>query len=280
MGNLPRSIGRNLIRPLRMKLTKRAKQWTFLFVGNHGKVVSFDNVRGWTIASASVLVISIAVAIMLFFLYRSVVDKNENLLKTLTMVREQIPPLKNDKDILMARLVVAESKIEALQGKEEKQAEKPAGDSFDVKVDSQEEPSDSHVQNQAEKTRSVEVGQFHILYDQDTEDMKIEFKLTNVLKDSQPVSGFIFVVLKGDKITQDNWLTLPDVTLVSGKPSRINKGRYFVISRFTIIRFTTKIEFDPESFKWATVYVFAREGEMLLEKDFPFEIERTAFQEY
>ncbi len=276
MGNLPRSIGRNLIRPLRMKLTKRTKQWTFLFVGNHGKVVSFDNVRGWTIASASVLAISIAAAIMLFFLYRNVVDKNENLLKTLTMVRKQIPPLKNDKDILITRLVVAESKIEALQGKEEK----PAGDSFDVKVDSQEEPSDSHVQNQAEKTRSVEVGQFRILYNQDAEDMKIEFKLTNVLQDSQPVSGFIFVVLKGNKITQDNWLTLPDVTLVSGKPSRINKGRYFVISRFTIIRFTTKIEFNPESFKWATVYVFAREGEMLLEKDFPFEIERTAFQEY
>jgi len=278
MENLPKDIGKNLTKPPQMKFAKREKRWTFLLVGNSGKVLSFNNVQGWTIASAFVLAICITLAIILFFLYRSAVDKNESLLKALTGAREQIAPLKNNKDILTARLVMAESKIEALQGKEEEQAERSTEDSIDVNADSQKEPSGSSFKGQAEKTRSVQIEQFHVLYDQDAGDMRIEFKLTNILQDSQSVSGFIFVVFKEDTTTQGDWLALPDVTLVSGKPSRINKGRYFVISRFTIIRFTTKIEFNPELFKRATVYVFAREGELLLEREFPVEIERTALQ--
>jgi hypothetical protein len=281
MENLPKNIGKNLTKPPQMKFAKREKRWTFLLVGNSGKVLSFNNVQGWTIASAFVLAICITLAIILFFLYRSAVDKNESLLKALTGAREQIAPLKSDKDILMARLVIAESKIEALRGKEGKQVERSAGDSINVNVDSQKEPSDSHIQNKAEKTRSVKIEQFNVLYDQDAGDIRIEFKLTNIRQDSQPVSGFIFVVFKEDSIAQDSWLALPKVTLVSGKPSQINKGRYFIISRFTIIRFTTKIEFDPELFKRATVYVFAKkEGELLLEDDFPVAIERTTFQGY
>ena len=65
---------------------------------------------------------------------------------------------------------------------------------------------------------------------------------------------------------------MPNVPLVSKRPSEIDKGRRFSISRFKQVYLTTNIKSPPQLYKTATVFVFSVSGELLLEKDLPVEI--------
>lgn len=276
MESLHKIVGSALSGPPGAGLPKKEREWTLMFVGNHGRVVSLNNVKAWLIAAASVLVVALAAATAMLFLYRSAAAEKEELLATLAKAEAQIGPLKSDREILRAQLVVAEAKLEALEGETEASTQGDGGDASADEAGSQGSSGGDPGQQGSENAQSVEVDRFRVSYDQNSQYVKIAFKLTNLRPGAQRASGYIFVVFGGDEVTGDGWLTLPDVPLVSGKPADFNKGRLFTISRFTTIRFENKVRDDPELFRRATVYVFAREGDLILEKDFPVDIERTA----
>jgi hypothetical protein len=98
--------------------------------------------------------------------------------------------------------------------------------------------------------------------------MEVKFTLKNIDDGSEPISGYSFVVLKDEGKDPGNWFVFPRVDMASGKPAQIKGGRYFQISRFKTITFDTKEKVTPEQFKAATIMIYNKTGELMLEKDF------------
>ena len=93
---------------------KKSRSWQLLLVDDRGKIVSYSWFKNTAIIILSALLLSIACAITLSFFF--IKNRNENIgLKEVFEVSEsRMKALQNERDILLARLVLAESKIKAV----------------------------------------------------------------------------------------------------------------------------------------------------------------------
>ena len=63
--------------------------------------------------------------------------------------------------------------------------------------------------------------------------------------------------------------------VVEGKPTGRHRGYSFGINYFRTMRFSTAFPRYPEKYQIASVYVFAKDGELLLEQDFAVKLPAT-----
>ena len=85
-------------------------RWTLLFIGNSGKPITLKRFKGMVLFTLIVVCVFIALAAGLFLWNRNILrEKNqlESHLKKLTAKNEE---LRHERDILLTRLVVAESR--------------------------------------------------------------------------------------------------------------------------------------------------------------------------
>ena len=94
-------------------------------------------------------------------------------------------------------------------------------------------------------------------------------KIKNTSPNSQRVSGHAIVVLKGE---QSNWLPIPWMPLVDGRPTGKQRGHSFGINYFKTMRISAPSPKHPENYQTASVYVFTRKGELLLEQGYPVQL--------
>ncbi len=281
MEDLSRNLAKVVKEYTPPKPSKRVGFWTILFLGDRGHIISIKRPKRTVIILAIVLVIAIVSFFWLLIIAKNTIEDNKNLSNALDMLRQEVISLRDEKDLLMVRLVVAESKIknrDADMSPDSNSSVKTADSKTIDKTASL--PDKKQVEEKtafirSEKFQKTAIKDFIVLFESDTATLKVQFKIINSSKDSQPVSGHAFVILKQKEDDQSSWLTFPSVSLVSGKPAKFKKGQYFSILRFKIIKFKTKNEADPKRFKTATLFVFATTGELLLEKSFPVETKET-----
>jgi hypothetical protein len=268
------------------KRSKQDRRWTLLFIGNHGRTITLKRFKEIVIISMIVLALSIAASAGLFVWNQKIIMDKHDLKDDLKNLNERLDALRHDNDILMTRLVLAESRVqESLGAKTEKSAavkisdqEQPASNSDD-KVDpvvakKAEPPAPKQVEPQqsgapVDAGLSVAIENFKILNHSEDQRLKILFKIKNTSPNSQKVSGHTIVVLKGE---QTNWLPIPWIPLVDGRPSGKQRGHAFGINYFKTMRLSTRAPKFPEKFETASVYVFTRKGELLLEKGYPVKL--------
>ena len=266
-------------------------RWTLLFVGNRGKPITLKRFKGMVLITLIVILVSVGVGVGLYLWNRDILHEKTQLEAQLIRVEEQNQKLRDERDILMTRLVLAGSRTEGVQESvPEKQAEEeiPATD-HQVATDAETaDPiviaeTENEMQNvastQAESSPpssglSVAVDNFKVNIRPGSNSLRVQFKLKNTSPYSQHVSGHAIVVLKGEAVEQSDWLALPDISLVDGKPTGSQKGNAFGISNFRVMKFRTRKPLSPEKFQTATIYVFTKTGELLLEQDFPVELKR------
>ena len=110
-----------------LKAEKRSNQdqrWTLMFIGNHGRTITIKRFKSMVILLFSVLVVSIAISAGLFVWNQKIIMDNHDLKDDLKKLNKRIDTLRYDKDILMTRLVLAESRVqENLSGQTEKSAD-------------------------------------------------------------------------------------------------------------------------------------------------------------
>ncbi len=97
----------------RSKKTKRLgteRRWTLLFIGDHGDVIALKRFKAIVIAAAIMFFSVICAGIILFFVNHNTIAKNKELQRFLEKSKTQIETLRHEKEVLMARLVIAESK--------------------------------------------------------------------------------------------------------------------------------------------------------------------------
>jgi hypothetical protein len=274
-------------RPLKPgKRSKQDRRWTLLFIGNHGRTITLKRFKGIVILSLVVLVAAIGASAGLFIWNQKIIMDNHHLKADLKKLDDRIDTLRHDKDILMTRLVLAESRVqESLGGKTEKPAENKStdqehGSSDDEAKISQavakkmERPTPEPAEPQpgrapSDSGLSVAVEDFQISNLSDDHSLEVRFKLKNTSPNSQKVSGHTVVILKGE---QSGWLPIPWMPLVDGRPTGKQRGHSFGINYFKTMRLSAQSPKFPEKFQTASVYVFTREGELLLEKDYPIKL--------
>lgn len=276
---------------------KRENHWTLLFVGKNGRLISIRNFKGLAIGCISTFIISIIASIILLFFHINNISEKKHLLNSLGTCRQELISLKNEKDLLAVRLVHAESKTgKIFDKKNEKQKVKSiAKRALDKKnsepVDSKKKVRSGEKQPKknlkpvaAEKNTSpgksdkIAIDNFVFLYNPGGNTLKIKFKIKNRGLKSKPVTGYYFVLLKGDKIESANWMSLPNSLLVSGMPSEIKNGRYFSISNYKTIKFSLKNQNVSEEFNTAVLLIFNKEGNLLFSKEFPVKIKKKKIE--
>ncbi len=295
MENLPRNLGKDVNKLTVPNPSERARHWTLLFVENHGKTISIKRFKGFAITSIFFLIILITATVCLYFLFKNEREQNKNLMNTLAQFQQQVVSLKNDKEVLMARLVVAESKIESSQVKTEETLPERMLDNTALIISSKENESDAtdlekidlfnktqteeklttlepNASVQPAKPLILTVDKFNIYYEPDINTLIIEFTLRKIGLKTELISGDVIVVLKDDEVKIDNWITVPYGAVVSEQLSRKKKGHTFSIYRFVTLKFKVKGETSPDRFKIATVFIFSPKGDLLLKEDFPIEI--------
>lgn len=272
------------------KRTKPDRRWTLLFIGDHGRVVTLKRFKGYVFFAVFIFLLAAAAIFLLYWHNQNIIQNNQKLQSGLDILQKRIKALRHEKDILMARLVLAESRVKeniGIGGKIANQDEKPleaenlkkfSGDSRPIdaevkkKVLAVKTTIEPDVASQAPKPNlSVDVEDFNIISLTDAKKLNIQFKVKNTSPNSQRVSGHAIVVFKDDQLDPQKWLSIPKMELVDGKPTGQRRGYAFAINYFRTMRFTADVPPSPDQYRTAAVYVFTGDGELLLEKNFPLE---------
>jgi len=266
-------------------------RWTLLYIGNRGKPITLKRFKGMVLFTLLVIGVTIVLAVGLFYWNRNILGEKNQLESHLKKLTEQNQKLRHERDILLTRLVVAESRALYNQGnisgnqtdeespeqtaQDTNRAEQPApfvmtpaetGDQNQVTVQPDSAPAVSGL--------SVAIEKFQLSVKSGNNSLRVQFKLKNTSLHSQHVAGHAIVVLKGEDVQRTQWVSLPRLSLVAGKPTGRQQGNAFGISNFKIMRFTISAPPSPEKFQTASVYVFTQTGELLLEQDFPVNLLR------
>jgi len=264
-----------------IKPSKKGKYKTMVLVGSHGDVISIRRFLGLAIFSTLVSIVTVVVIIYLLFSGSSLRRENKELKEAVSDFQLQTKHLKNENDILMARLVAeAEGGLEQSEKKESSPTQPQAAPSNysaigDLNIDEEIKMASQQTQSKQSSEKFVEVENLVVTHESDTKTLRVRYDLRNVDPELNPVSGRTVVILKTAEQNQANWLTLPFVPLVSGKPASTTTGRTFLISRFKTVRFSIAGQTSPALYKTATVFIFSKTGETLLEKDFKVNVKEV-----
>ena len=271
------------------KRPKPDKRWTILFIGNHGKTITLERFKGMVLLTCLVLGISIAITAGLLYLSLNIRQEKKLLESDLQELNAQLKAMRYEKDVLLTKLVLAESRSKANPPKDPSEQNESAIQQQNITQNEDTRPSTKlaknrqvtpvekeaeppAVKNQAESGLSVAIDNFKISARADENLLRIQFKLKNTSPNSQRVSGHAIVVLKGEQLQQDKWLSIPRVSLRDGKPGGRQRGYSFGINYFKTMRFKTNLPKAPEIYQSATVFIFTPKAELLLEQDFPVKL--------
>jgi len=243
------------------KTSKRARQWTLLIISNRGNSITIKWFKTLVITTISVLVLAIAASTLLGFLYKNSIESNKNLLVDLKNLKHKNISLEHEKDILMARLILTESRVEESMPKTD--------DTITFDKTAAKDSNTDKILLQPEIPLSVSADDLIVFHQPDLNMLRVQYMLRNTGSKAHAIAGRSVVILKnkGDD-DQNKWLILPHVPLVSGKPSG-KKGRNFSIFNLKTMKFRANDQTGPGQFNNATVYIYSRTGKLLLEKDFP-----------
>ena len=256
-----------------------------MFIGDNGKTIRIRKIRELAFILVFTLVVAITAAISFYIFYKNTIEKNKILQNSFETSKQQIISLRHEKDILMTRMVVAESGLETIfADTQEKSINKHSGKSTaessfvktnhnaaDVKKDalSVKKQPVSSASAQFQKPPVAAIKDFIFFCEPDSDVLKVQFTIKKIEPNSKSISGYIFVILKNNEPGFDKWLTLPYVSLVSGEPSQADKGQYFSITRFKTIKFKKKNQTVLNRFNNAMVFVYNKKGKLMLKKNFP-----------
>lgn len=265
---------------------KPDKRWTLIFIGNHGKTITLQRFKGMVLLTGLVVCISIAIIVGLLYLSLNIRQEKNQLESDLQDLKAQIKAIRYEKDVLMTKLVLAESRSKTSPAKippkpiesatpqqNTNDSEKPR-QSTQVAKTREETPLEEKAEspaavNTSESGLSVALEDFKLSPRVDENLLRFQFKIKNTSPNAQRVSGHAIVVLKGEHLRQNKWLSIPAVSLSDGKPTGRQRGYTFGINYFKTMRFKTNLPKSIAIYQTATVFIFTRKGDLLLEQDFP-----------
>ena len=269
-------------------------RWHLLRVEKNGSLKPFVHLRGVVMVVAGLI---LAMAGAIGWLLIEWLDVRGTLLVSRESVSRQsqvIESIKHEKEGVLARLAIAESKLKAAVSsppvkketespvlkKEEKAPVKNKSQPA-VTLETPPEEAPSQVIKATGKSPAPDDTDMDTVIEKITADnlfvcaspedtsLNVEFKVINMGTRKEPVSGHAFVILKDAHAEQDLWLVVPRAMLMDGRPVQ-SKGQRFRIYNYRTIKFKVPHE-NPSLFVQATIFIFKHTGELIFERDFTLE---------
>ena len=273
-----------------LKLPKRVRRWDLLLVDDHGKVMSFQHVKGLVITFLIFVLLSLSVSIVLFCLYKNTQETMVELQNTLETSREDAADMQQEMRDLMVRLAKAQSRLPKRHAQKVPKVVKKASPVIKILPP----PVIPHVDTKAGNLQTtagtqmlppetgpepsmmkIEVGifDFSAEYDAELKAVRIRFIIKNINRNISEIPGYIFAVMKTDTHDQKRWFPIPTVELVTGRPNSIKAGQFFKIRNYKTVELRSKPIPGPEAFNRASILVYSTKGDLLVEKTYRVEIE-------
>lgn len=284
------------------KRAKRDRSWSLLMVGDHGQIIPFRRVKGIAIALITLATLAILAAVGLGLWAGWLRVQNAGLQTELKAVQESAQHLKDEKDLLMARVVILETqtqknapvakpdkevpKATAAERVAEKRpvekppvvAEKPAK-AVDIapqraeKAPSAPAPSPATIAPDTAKAPVTKVAVSAFIADHRPRNntLSARFQIKNAGPRGKKISGRCVLVLKNAVKSDMEWVSVPHVSLIGGRPNG-KQGRAFRIANFMTMKMQTQRVPDNFAFETGTLYVFDNAGKQLLEKEVPVQL--------
>lgn len=265
------------------------KKWSILFIGEEGKVVTVKHFKGIVAGLTAVLTALVLAVMVLSYQFQHRAERIEKLRRGMAGVEEENSSLKDEKDRMLARLVILESQLKALEkekaagkaGKPQKEGEpveKAAKEPAPAPSTEKEETKPQAVaKSQAAASQTqwppVTIANKNLIVCQDpnSESMRVEYKVINTGPKDTPAAGRSVIILKGDNMNAEDWIVLPNVPLLDLKPAG-ERGKRFRIYNFRTLKYMVELSAVKGRLETATIYTFTVEGELLMERDYPLEM--------
>lgn len=273
---------------------KASREKRILIVDDFGELKSGGYLKVLVYLFSIMSIIGILGTAGFIFLYTGTARESAQLKQELSGLERKLTRLTNEKEILMARLVisgkepvltphVAKDKKSGVKAKEKpaikalskKRSEKkasggktvlglePKTEKVIVKKPSLAVVGTNDPLSAVDQEQAIAIEKFAVTRTGTDGDLAVRFDIRNLSKKPGGISGRIFTVLKPDNSMESKWLVVPAAPLKNGIPSLYRRGQYFSISRFKPVQFTIKNQANPNLFKKASIYIFNDDGDLM-----------------
>jgi len=233
-----------------MNTDKKSKSWTILVIGDQQQLGSYEVKKSaLRVAVISIIGVILIIAGYLWFQNSAHLRLQDDLRKKLEAGKQSIETVKLENDAMAEKL---------------KELENALATAFkEATVEKGEAPVTS-----TDDFNRMSVENFEINRDKSSNSLRFKFLLRNTISYNNPISGYVFIVLKPQYLDVSTWHCYPNTVLADGKPQNINSGESFTVARFKTIRgmFTTPPK--PEEQYFISIWVFSNSGELMMIKDF------------
>jgi hypothetical protein len=281
MENLSRDVGKNVKHgsaSFPSKVSSKGKRWTVLFIHDDGKIVTVPWIMPAFYFLLICLIVAIAVSGTFFFLYDLEKDENAGLKREMSQAQNRLNKLEGEKEILLARVVMAESRANTFapgnatgnsgeKGTGESSGMETAEGTDDSKTGQGAVPPIPQVLSDLISVETPEVN-----FDQARKEIHVQLKVSNKGSESKPVAGYVFVTMLPDNTQAKSRIVLPPATFGQGRPTPHNRGQYFSIARFMTLNFKKEFQGEHNQIRNLTAFVFSKTGEMILTQSFPIKV--------
>jgi hypothetical protein len=278
---------------------KKSRKKSILMVDDFGEMKPAGHLKVlvYVFGVASLVFLLAAGGLYYFFSHQAV--ENKRLKSEVAGLAKKVDRLINEREVLMARLVISgknpgikmpptPSQVPiAAKGTSEKEKKenikkkpdlKPVETIVETTVEKRvaatpKELADENKQGQTQaelesKTpvqQIVTIEKFTVTRDGADGDLLVRFDIRNISDKPGGVSGRIFTILKPDDKSSKGWLVVPSAKLDKGVPIKYKKGQYFSIAHFKPVKFRIENQAGPEFFKKASIYIFNENGALMFE---------------
>ncbi len=276
---LEREIERSRPKPYR-----KERKAALLIVDDFGNIKSGDYLKTLVKWLSVLCLICFVSAVVLGFLYSDLLKESNSTGAKLAAAVENVGKLIKEKEILMAKLVIAGDELDSFSKTPESNEKKKKHEVDPVvsepefreesgKTVESEQKEDEKNQPAADLekpakivNKTVTIENFTVKKSRSTNELFVRFDIRKTLNKPGEVSGRIFTILKPENTSQDQWLVIPSARLKQGIPFEYAKGQYFSIVNFKPVRFRIKNQVNPEQFQKASIFVFNEQNDLIFQK--------------
>lgn len=267
------------------------KKWSILFIGEDGKVVTVKHFKGMVAGLTLLLALLILAVVVLYYQYHNRAGNVAALQNDMVVLQAEKRNLRDEKDQMLARLVILESKLKK-QAMEipPKEVPGPSGNEAPAQAAGKQPPPAAVVPEKEQKGASTVSETIAVADDQtqvpplsttnqnltvcqdpDSDLMRVEYKVVNTGAKDVPVVGRSVIVLKGDNMNSEDWIVLPNVPLLDLKPSG-ERGKRFRIYNFRTLKYKVASPDVKGNLGMATIFTFTVDGKLAMERDYSLDM--------
>lgn len=271
---------------------KRDRYWSVMLVGDHGRIIPFRRFKGIAISVVGGLVLAVLVIIGLSIAYVLQANTIDELKSSIAESTRQIAKLRDEKDLLLAKLVVNNktstkekqsdpSTSDNTEQKEDKNtaakvAPKPEKQTVAAAPKPSPEPKPAPEKKPARPVQlNADVRRFNIKYQSQHNLLRCDFRIYNTSTPKSALAGRSVVVFKNTDEPPIKWLAVPRVQLADGVPNG-SRGKSFKINNYRTMTFKAFGLKPPVRFNAASIFIYTSEGKLLLNREIPINIDVPA----